>query len=74
MGHLSIGNTLKTSMRNLYIKISTDYSFTPGVRFEHQGEFSGETFRKNILEPKFIEALASGVKVIVDVEVSCNAS
>ena len=35
-----------------YINVATEYSRTPGARYESEGEFSGERFRKDILIPK----------------------
>lgn len=52
-------------MDNLIVKIATDFSRTPGVRYESEGEFSGEKFRKEVLLPKFIEAQKQKVKLEV---------
>lgn len=35
------------------IKISKDYSKTPGGRFKSEGAYSGEDFRESILFPKY---------------------
>lgn len=42
------------------IDIGRDFSETPGGRYIRHGAFSGEEFRKNILVPRFREALARG--------------
>lgn len=40
----------------IYIKISNDFSDTPGGRLKEEGEFSGELFRDTILIEKYEEA------------------
>ena len=52
-------------MDNLIVKIATDFSRTPGVRYESEGEFSGERFRKEILFPNLQEALKQKVKLLI---------
>lgn len=52
-------------MNNLVLKVSSDFSRTPGVRYETEGEFSGEKFRKEFLLPKFKDAIKLGVKLEV---------
>ena len=48
------------------IKISIDFSTTPGGRFIHEGEYSGEKFRIELLSPQYKEALEKGEKLIID--------
>lgn len=48
------------------IKVSTDFSTTPGGRFICEGEYSGEKFRQDLLYPKYKEALEKNEKLIVD--------
>lgn len=48
------------------INISKDFSITPGGRFIHEGEFSGEKFRKEILFPMYEESLKNNEKLIID--------
>lgn len=50
-------------MDKVIVKIATDFSRTPGVRYESEGEYSGEKFRKNVLLPKLKEAQEHGVKL-----------
>ena len=38
------------------IKISRDFSTTPGARYRSDGVFSGEEFRERFLEPLFEDA------------------
>jgi len=44
-------------MQSIKINIARDFSPTPGPRYIHEGNNSGELFRKEILYPKVLEAL-----------------
>jgi len=55
-------------MDKLTIKISTDYTTTPGVREDAEGDFSGEEFLKKILLPKFQQAKEENKKLFVDLD------
>lgn len=44
-------------MEKIIISIANDFSKTPGPREKIEGDFSGESFREEVLEPKFNEAL-----------------
>lgn len=50
----------------LNIKISKDFSDTPGPRYIKDGEYSGEAFRKELLEPLFREAIEKQEKLLID--------
>lgn len=50
------------------IKISTEFSETPGARLRSEGKFSGEEFRDDILKNKFLEACKLGEKLVVDLD------
>lgn len=50
------------------IKISEEFSATPGARYRNEGKFSGEEFRDDILKIKYCEARQSGVKLVVDLD------
>ncbi len=50
------------------VKISEDFTKTPGGRFIKDGEYSGEQFRNDILIPKYEEALSEGKKLFVDLD------
>lgn len=52
-------------MEDLVVNIATDFSRTPGVRYESEGEFSGEKFRKEILLPMYNEAQKQKLKLKV---------
>lgn len=47
------------------INIATDYTKTPGGRFEKEGPFSGEDFRKKILLPTYLKSKVNGEKLTV---------
>ncbi len=55
-------------MEPIIVKISTDFSATPGARYQEEGDFSGEEFRENVLFPKFKNAKESGCKLRVDLD------
>lgn len=48
------------------IKISSDFTDTPGGRERAEGEYSGEQFREEILVPKYEEAERKGEKLSID--------
>jgi hypothetical protein len=50
-------------MREMHISVANDYTRHPGPRFESQGEFSGERFRKLL-----VDALKKVQRVIVDLD------
>lgn len=53
---------------DMYIKLSTDFSETPGGRYIREGNYSGESFRESILLPKYQEAIANNSCLIVDLD------
>ena len=55
-------------MESIEIKISKDFSFSPGPRYIDEGKNSGEKFRKEILYPKFKEAIEANKKITVDLD------
>lgn len=54
-------------MDSIIISIA-DFSKTPGSRFKKEGQFSGEVFRKTILEPNFAKAIKENKKMIVNLD------
>lgn len=50
----------------MIIKISVDFSDTPGARHRTEGKFSGEEFREDLLEKRYIEAKEQGQKLVID--------
>lgn len=53
-------------MDKIIVKISDDYTKTPGVREEIEGDFPGEEFLEKILLPKFKQALAEKKILFID--------
>lgn len=51
-----------------FIKISTDFSRTPGARYRSDGPFSGEDFYIKILKPRFESATKNGSKLTIDLD------
>ncbi len=48
------------------LSIATEFSKTPGFRYKYQSPgTSGEEFRDNILQPKYLEAKAANEKLEV---------
>lgn len=50
---------------NIKITVIKDFGRKPYGRYQDQGEFSGERFRKEVLAPKLKQASSTGVKVEV---------
>jgi hypothetical protein len=48
--------------------VAREFTVTPGPRFISQGPFSGEEFRKTLLEPWFLEARARQAKLLIDLD------
>jgi len=50
------------------LSIVRDFSPTPGPRYENEGDFSGETFRREVLRPAVEAALRNNdrLQVILD--------
>lgn len=56
----------KELLKRFYINIAEDYSETPGARYISNGPYSGEEFRDKLLEPKYLNCLPLGIKLIID--------
>ncbi len=57
---------VKEAIKDFYLKIAEDYSETPGGRYIDGGPASGEDFRDNVLEPKYLECLSNNQKLVID--------
>jgi len=55
-------------MQKINIKISREFSPTPGPRYIHEGKFSGELFRQQVLFPKVSNALETETPFEVDLD------
>ena len=49
----------------IIIDIAKDFSVTPGPRLITQGDFSGELFRKNILEKAYLNAKEKNERITI---------
>ena len=52
----------------MILSIVNDFCETPGPRFKSEGNFSGEEFRDEILEPKFLLAKRNNEKLIIKLD------
>lgn len=52
----------------IILKISEDFSSTPGPRYEHEGEYSGEVFRRTVLKQQIERAIREKVTLLVDLD------
>jgi hypothetical protein len=52
---------------NKTIKISNEFSETPGARHRSDGDFSGQEFFEEILEPAYL-SLKENEKIIIDLD------
>ena len=50
------------------IIISSDFSKTPTARYRSDGKYSGEEFREDVLEKKYLEAVKSEQKLFIDLD------
>lgn len=52
----------------LKIKVSTDFTKSPGGRLKSEGNYSGEEFREKLLSPKYKEAVKNNEKLVIDLD------
>lgn len=55
-------------MTTQVLKISTDFSDTPGPRYITEGPFSGEKFREDILYPRLKDVIDKNEKLVVNLD------
>lgn len=48
------------------INIANDFTDTPGQRYKTDANYSGEEFREELLEPKFLRAKENNEKLMID--------
>lgn len=56
------------AVNELKLIVVTDFSPTPGPRYKHEGNFSGEIFRNSCLEPKLKEAIDKNSTLFIDLD------
>ena len=44
------------------------FTATPGPRYRHEGDWSGQQFREEYLEPHYLEAREAGKQLVVDLD------
>lgn len=59
---------VETYKSNITLKVSRDFTDTPGPRRRDEGDFSGEEFLEKKLKPKYLEAFEKKVKLIIDLD------
>jgi len=59
---------METMNEILRIVISEDFSDSPGGRHREDGDFSGEMFREDILENKYLEAAQNNMTLFIDLD------
>jgi hypothetical protein len=55
-------------MKKISIKFITDFTPYPGTRSRDISHHSAEEFYEDLLEPKYIEAIANGVRLTIDLD------
>jgi len=55
-------------MDKIKISIRRDFSPTPGPRYIHEGKFSGEMFRQEVLYPKVLDAIEKKIPFEVNLD------
>lgn len=48
------------------INVAKDFSEVLGTEYRKYSKFSGEQFREELLEPKFLEAREKGERLVID--------
>jgi hypothetical protein len=57
---------MNKQVKSMVISIAREFSDTPGPRSRTEGEFSGQQFLEELLEPRFEEAIKSRAKLRID--------
>ena len=52
----------------VWLRLAQEFTDTPGPRDRKDGDWSGEQFRQELLEPRFAQALEMGVPLRVDLD------
>ncbi len=55
-------------MQYIKFSIAKDFTDTPGGRYENEGDFSGESFRKEKLVPLYDEAVAKNKIILMNLD------
>lgn len=63
---LSSAGRCRVSDERFLIRVSSDFSVTPGHRYRRQGEWSGEQFREAVLKPAFERAMRADARLRIE--------
>ena len=55
-------------MKDILLNVAKDFSDAPGGRYRKDGDYSGEEFYDNHLEPKFEEALEDRTTLVINLD------
>lgn len=55
-------------MKKVRYSIAKEFSRTPGPRYEREGQFSGEKFRKEYFYPRLLKAIKDNEELLVDLD------
>jgi hypothetical protein len=55
-------------MSRMTLRVAEQFSSTPGSRYESEGDFSGEVFRRDVLLPRLRDAIASHRRLLIDLD------
>lgn len=51
-----------------FISIARDFSPYTGARYRTDGPYSGQEFREDLLEPRFLQAVEQGQKLLINLD------
>ena len=55
-------------MDAIRLSVANEFSRTPGSRYESEGDFSGEVFRRDVLLPKVEQAIQGNSLLVVNLD------
>ena len=55
-------------LSHLFISIARDFSPYTGARYRTDGPYSGQEFREDLLEPRFLQALEQEQKLLINLD------
>lgn len=61
-------NKISIVMEQIKLIIAKEFSTAPGPRYNVEGDWSGEKFRKGVLLPKLLAAINEGKIVYIDLD------
>jgi hypothetical protein len=55
-------------MNDITFSVARQFTRTPGARYEHEGDYSGESFRREYLAPLVQKAISEAVKIHISLD------